>query len=261
MAKNKRSARRALEHLLELGWDVPAVVAPTSEPEMPAVQSVDRAAAEHGLRLVSDEDLYAQLEGADRGLDLAGVDLVLSFLFWKRIRPPLIELARVGCLNFHPAPLPDMRGVGGYNVAIVEGFTEWGVSAHFVDADFDTGEIVRVDRFPIDPEAATAFALDLESQERLLEAFRAVMAAADADEELPREPQHEGRYVTREEFEALRRVPPGATAEEVERRIRAFWYPPYEGATVEIDGRPFTLVDERTLEDVAAQYRSAGLLP
>ena len=261
MAKNKRSARRALEHLLELGWEVCAVVAPTSDPDAPAAQSVDRAAAEHGLRLVSDADLYAQLGSEDRGLDLDGVDLVLSFLFWSRIRAPLIELGRIGCLNFHPAPLPEMRGVGGYNVAILERFTEWGVSAHFVDADFDTGDLVRVNRFPIDPEAATAFTLDLESQERLLENFRAVVDTAEAGEDLPRKPQGEGRYVTREELETLRRVPEGATAEEVERRIRAFWYPPYPGATVELGGRAFTLVDERTLADVAAQYRSAGLLP
>jgi methionyl-tRNA formyltransferase len=261
MAKNKRSARRALEHLLELGWEVCAVVAPTSEPDTPAAQSVDRAAAEHGLRLASESELYAQLSGDDQGLALDEVDLVVSFLFWNRIRMPLIELGHIGCLNFHPAPLPEMRGLGGYNVAIVEGFNEWGVSAHFVDADFDTGHLVRVDRFPIDPRTVTAFALDLESQERLLGAFRAVMATVDAGEELPREPQGEGRYVSRDEYERLRRVPEGASAEEVERRIRAFWYPPHAGATVEIGGREFTLVDKRTLSDVAAQYRSAGLFP
>jgi methionyl-tRNA formyltransferase len=261
MAKNKRSARRALEHLVERGADVCAVVAPPSESDTPPAQRVDRAAAEHGLRLVTDDDLYAQLDGEDRGLDLDGVDLVVSFLFWRLIRPPLIELGRIGCLNFHPAPLPDMRGLGGYNVAILEGFTEWGVSSHFVDAGFDTGDLVRVDRFPINAATTTAFALDLESQERLLENFRQVIRGAMAGEELPREPQREGRYVSREEFEAMRMVPEGAAAEDVERRIRAFWYPPHPGATVEIGGRVFTLVDESTLADVAAQYRSAGLLP
>jgi methionyl-tRNA formyltransferase len=130
-----------------------------------------------------------------------------------------------------------------------------------VDADFDTGDLVQVDRFPIDPASVTAFTLDLESQERLLENFRGVIATAAAGEELPRQAQGDGRYVTREEFEGLRRVPANADAEEVERRIRAFWYPPYPGATVELGGREFSLVDERTLADVAAQYRSAGLLP
>jgi len=72
-------------------------------------------AKRHGLRLETDEDLY---EAADRG-ELEGLDLVLSFLFSKRTHAPLIELPRLGCLNFHPAPLPDLRGVGSYNVAIL----------------------------------------------------------------------------------------------------------------------------------------------
>ncbi len=54
----------------------------------------------------------------------------------------------MGCLNFHPAPLPDFRGLGGYNVAILEGLPEWGVSSHFVDEHFDTGDLVDVERFP-----------------------------------------------------------------------------------------------------------------
>ena len=72
-------------------------------------------------------------------MDLEGTDLVLSFLFWRLIRPPLIDLGRIGCLNFHPAPLPDWRGLGGYNVAVLEGLTEWGVSAHFVDEELRHG--------------------------------------------------------------------------------------------------------------------------
>ena len=94
---------------------------------------------------MSDADLYADPP--------ADVDVVISFLFWKLIREPLISLGRVGCLNFHPAPLPDFRGVGGYNVAILEGLSSWGVSCHFVDERFDTGDVVEVERFPIDPHA------------------------------------------------------------------------------------------------------------
>ena len=45
----------------------------------------------------------------------------------------------------------------------------------------------------------------------------------------------------REEFEALRRVRPG---DDLDRKLRAFWYPPYPGAVVEVDGRELTLVDE-----------------
>jgi methionyl-tRNA formyltransferase len=235
---------------VEEGVDVAAVVASEPDRFTREQQRVDLVAERHGLRLVSDEELYA--EPPD------GVDVVISFLFWKLIREPLVSLGRVGCLNFHPAPLPDLRGLGGYNVAILEGMREWGVSCHFVDEDFDTGDLVEVERFPMDPDSATAFSLDLESQERLFGLFQRVMRMAMAGEELPRTPQGPGRYVDREEFERLRRVQPG---DELDRKLRAFWYPPHPGAVVEVDGRVLTLVDEGLLAEVADAYRDSGRVP
>ena len=262
MGKHKRSAVGALEHLVARGWEVAAVVAPEEAGGAVAEQRLDLAAKRHGLPLAGDDDLYAALENpGDGGLDLGGVDLVLSVLFWKRIRAPLIELSRVGCLNFHPAPLPDVRGIGGYNVAILEGFAEWGVSAHFVDEDFDTGDLVRVERFAIDPDKETALSLDIASQARLLDVFRHVVDLVTEGEQLPRTPQGEGRYITRAEFEALRLVRPGDPPELTELRVRAFWYPPYPGATVEVGGRALTVVDDRLLADAAAAYRAAGIYP
>jgi methionyl-tRNA formyltransferase len=250
MAKSKRSAARALDWLVAQGCEVVAVVASEPDRWTREEQRVDLVAQRHGLPLVSDADLY--------GDPPADVDVVISFLFWKLIREPLVSLGRIGCLNFHPAPLPDLRGLGGYNVAILEGMEEWGVSCHFVDERFDTGDIVEVERFPIDSERETAFSLDLASQERLLGLFQRVMTSALAGEELPREPQGEGRYVTREEFEELRRVRPG---DDLERKLRAFWYPPHPGAVIELDGRVLTLVDEQLLAETADAYRDAGLVP
>ena len=67
--------------------------------------------------------------------------------------------------------------------------------------------------------------------------------------------------MTREEFEALRRVRPDDPPELTERRIRAFWYPPFDGATIELGGRTLTLVDRSLLAQAAAANRDAGLLP
>jgi len=250
MAKCKRSAARALDWLAGEGCEVVAVVASEPDRFTHEEQRVDLVAERHGLPLVTDDELYA-----DPPED---VDVVISFLFWKLIREPLVSLGRIGCLNFHPAPLPDLRGLGGYNIAILEGMSEWGVSCHFVDEDFDTGDLVEVERFPIDPDSETAFSLDLESQERLLGLFQRVMARARAGEELPRTPQGRGRYVDRAELEELRRVRPG---DDLDRKLRAFWYPPYPGAVVELDGRELTLVDEQLLAEVAEAYRDSGMVP
>jgi methionyl-tRNA formyltransferase len=250
MGKSKRTAVRALDWLVESGAEVVAVVAPEPDRWTRPPQRLDLAARRHGLRLASDAELYAGPPD--------GVDLVVSFLFWNLIREPLISLGRIGCLNFHPAPLPDFRGVGGYNLAVLEGLPEWGVSCHFVDESFDTGDLVEVERFAIDPAAHTALSLDLETGEHLVALFRRVMERALAGAELPRRPQGDGRYVSREEMERLRVVRPG---DDVDRKLRAFWYPPYPGAVLEVDGRHLTLVDEGLLAEVAEAYRDAGKLP
>ncbi|HEX3277321.1 MAG TPA: formyltransferase family protein [Thermoleophilaceae bacterium] len=250
MGKSKRSAVRALDGLVERGAEVPAVVAPEPDPALHESQRLDLAAQRLGLPLVSEGELY--------GAPPADVDVVVSFLFWNLIREPLLSLGSVGCLNFHPAPLPDYRGVGGYNVAILEGLPSWGVSCHLVDERFDTGDVVEIERFEIDPDAETAFSLDLKSQDHLLAVFQRVLDRALAGEPLPREPQGEGRYLSREEFEELRVVRAG---DDLSRKLRAFWYPPWPGATIEVDGRRLTLVDEQLLSQVAAANRDAGLLP
>jgi len=146
-------------------------------------------------------------------------------------------------------------------MAILERLEEWGASAHFVDEHFDTGDIVRVKRFPFDPEIATAWSLDLLSQEHLFELFCEVLGLAMSGKALPREPQGEGRYVSGPDLELLRMVPDDVGAQEIERRVRAFWHPPWPGATIVRDGRAFTLVDQRLLDETALTLRDAGQVP
>ncbi len=49
--------------------------------------------------------------------------------------------------------------------------------------------------------------------------------------------------------------------DDVERKVRAFWYPPWPGAVVEVGGRDLTLVGDALLSELATAYRSAGHIP
>ena len=151
MGKHKRSAVGALEHLAAAArrwwpwWRRPSRATPRTR----------RSAwtwppQRLGLRLATDDELYAEIADGSLADDRPGALVPVL-----EADPAAADRRSPGsaCLNFHPAPLPDMRGLGGYNVAILEDFEEWGVSAHFVDEEFDTGDLVRVDRFPIDRES------------------------------------------------------------------------------------------------------------
>ena len=64
--------------------------------------------------------------------------------------------------------------------------------------------------------------------------------------------------MSRAELEELRVVRPG---DDLDRKLRAFWYPPWPGAVIEVDGRRLTLVDDALLSELAAAYRAAGVVP
>lgn len=249
MGKNKPSSVAALNYLLDEGVTVTAVVSPTSAaPDRMGLSSV---AGPRGIPLVSDSDLYDALADprhAHYSDVVENIDLVLSFLFWRVIRSPLIDLPRIGCINFHPAPLPELRGVGGYNFAILEQHRQYGVSAHFVDETIDTGDLIEVDRFEIDPGRETAQSLERRSQAAMVDLFQKVIDLILADREIPRTPQEGGRYIGREEFDRARQIHPEDDAETVARKSRAFWYPPHPGAVIRVDGVEFTVVSEAIMD-------------
>lgn len=113
------------------------------------------AAQELGLPLYTfDTALEAMREGRLK------YDLGLSVLYWRKLRDEFLSIPTLGTINFHPALLPEYKGTGGYNLAIMDELNEWGNTAHYVDASIDTGEIIEVDRFPIDAETETAQSLE-----------------------------------------------------------------------------------------------------
>ena len=54
-------------------------------------------------------------------------------------------------VNFHPTPLPVGRGSWPMPRLILEGAAYGGVTAHKMAADFDTGDILLQERFPLGP--------------------------------------------------------------------------------------------------------------
>ena len=98
------------------------------------------AAKELGLPLYTfDTALEAMKEGRLK------YDLGLSVLYWRKLRDEFLTIPSLGTINFHPALLPEYKGTGGYNLAIMDELSEWGSTAHYVDASIDTGRFSASD--------------------------------------------------------------------------------------------------------------------
>lgn len=214
-----------------------------------------KRAEEFGIPLLDYDKSLAMIENGELEFDLG-----LSILYWRKIRQPMLAASRYGIMNFHPAPLPEYKGVGGYNLAILEARADWAVSAHYVDEEIDTGEIISVRRFPIDNSAETAQSLERTSMAQLRDLFVEIWRDfSSSPRMLPSKPNVGGKYLSRRELEELKRIDPNV--DDVDRKVRAFWFPPYDGAYLELNDQKFTLVNRSILESLADPSASSLFSP
>ncbi len=246
----KLASVQALEFLLSHDVTVAAIV---TNPTEPACQPLQEMAEKNKIPFFTDDvPLYQMI--ADKAESLQDVDLVISYLFWKRIKNPLLKLGKARCINFHPAPLPDYKSRAGYNTAILDGRTSYGVSAHFIESEeFDNGPIIEVINFPMSPETELAVTLEKTAQTVMLELFKRVMTLFIEGKEIPTSPNNGGLYLTAKELEKLKQIWPEKDSDQViDRKIRAFFFPPHTGAFVEAGGKRFEVVNQAVLDYLAS---------
>jgi methionyl-tRNA formyltransferase len=136
-------AARTLREMHAAGHRIVVCVLRThpSDPRLTA------AAAELGIPILQPDRVNAA-EFVEKICDI-GPDLNLSIAYNQIIRRPMLESARLGFLNIHAGKLPFYRGRNIINWAIINGETEIGVTAHFMDEGVDTGDILLQRVLPI----------------------------------------------------------------------------------------------------------------
>lgn len=220
-----------------------------------AVSVTSDVAREHGLPLYDYESATRAVVDKELRFDLG-----LSMLYWRRFKGELLAHPSRGIVNFHPAPLPQYKGVGGYNLAVLQGLDEWAATAHYVDSSIDTGPIISAETFSIDPEKSTAQSLERESQDVLLRLFEAVVdQLCKAPGRVQTTPNGEGLHLSRLELEAMKKI--DLSNDDIDRKIRAFWFPPYDGAYIEVNGRRYTLVNRALLQELSDPNASSLFSP
>ena len=148
------------------------------------------------------------------------VDAAVVCSFNYKIPKVLLNAVKDGFINVHPSMLPKYRGGNPYSRVIMNGETETGVTIHFMDEEFDTGDIIVQKPYHIHPRATmgTIFnELNLLGIELLLNVLRNYELG-----ELPRIKQPKGNFVSGNGLspkEILLNY--NKPAEELERMVRA----------------------------------------
>lgn len=126
----------------------------------PKINSLRDMRRLYALRVVGSTDVN-QKETFDQ-IQAWQPDLVISIYLNQLIKRPLIDLPRCGVLNIHPALLPRHRGLFPYFWVIAAGEKETGVTVHWVDEKFDTGQVLLQEKIAVTP-ADTILSLSYQS--------------------------------------------------------------------------------------------------
>ena len=79
-------------------------------------------------------------------------DLCVVAAYGQILKPEVLEIPRLGCINVHASLLPKYRGAAPINWAIYHGETETGVTIFQLTTGVDTGDILAQQAIPIGPE-------------------------------------------------------------------------------------------------------------
>lgn len=248
LGSDRSGSLKALDYLNE-NMDVIGCVGKSSK----SANRLEEFCRNSCIPCYTNKELYENIENGI--INENEVDLIVSYLFPNIIRDSLLNFDNVIAINFHPAPLPEHKGVAGCCFCVLDEKQYWGVSCHFLDKGLDTGDLIKVNRFNIDSKEFTGKSMELYLQGKLLELFDEVMSIIQSGNDLPRYKQAEGAYYSKEKLNSLKKINLDDSSNNISRKVNALWFPPYMGAYIEVDGKSYTLVDEKILDEIAELYR------
>jgi methionyl-tRNA formyltransferase len=84
-------------------------------------------------------------------LEQLAPDILVVVAFGQILLPSVLALPRLGAINLHASLLPRYRGAAPIQWAVINGEKETGVTTMQMDADLDTGDILLMTKYPLDP--------------------------------------------------------------------------------------------------------------
>jgi methionyl-tRNA formyltransferase len=137
------SSLGVFDAFLRAGWEPQKLFVVSTQGGLDSNHKVIERALSKGINVqlsrITEHDLQDLGESGCEVLIVAGYKWRIGD--WR----PYLKHA----VNFHPSPLPDARGPYPMVRAILENRESWAVSCHRIDADFDTGDILAAETFPL----------------------------------------------------------------------------------------------------------------
>ena len=236
-------ARQALERLHAAGFTIPLVL---TQPDRPAgrgmklqASPVKQFAVAHGIPV--SQPMSLRLDGkypedaaaAREAIAAAQADVMVLAAYGLILPQWVLDAPRLGCLNIHASLLPRWRGAAPIHRVIEAGDAETGVTIMQMDAGLDTGDMLLLERLPIDATDTTATLHDKVADLGARMIVEALEIAACGGFHPVRQPDEGVTYAHKiEKAEAA--IDWTLPADVIARRVRAF--DPFPGAASAVEG-------------------------
>lgn len=172
-------------------------------------------------------------------------DLIAVVAYGKILPQSVLDIPPLGCINIHGSLLPKLRGAAPVQWAILNGFSETGVTAQYLSAGVDEGDVIDAIKTPIDPAESAGALMDrlaILGAELLCSTIRSI-----AKGNVTRTPQdHAAATYAPMLTKELSPICWEACGREILCRIHGL--DPWPGATAEFDGVPFKIYNAEIVD-------------
>lgn len=142
-------ALECLDRLILEGINIIGVIIPpkTDAGFIPFLDTVKK----NGLNIISYKESLSEPDFLGKISELKP-DLGVCASFSSKFPQALLNIPKDGFINLHPSKLPDYRGSNPYSHVIINNEKKSAVTLHFMDENFDTGNIISQYEFDIEPD-------------------------------------------------------------------------------------------------------------
>lgn len=113
---------------------------------------VKKCALEHNIPVFTPVKIKEDYEE----LKKYNADLIVTCAYGQIVPSGVLEIPRLGCINVHASILPKYRGGAPIHHAIMSGEKETGITIMYMDKGMDTGDIIEIERIPINNDDTVA---------------------------------------------------------------------------------------------------------
>lgn len=225
-----------LNSLVERGFNIAAVIPPSKNHE--TYKYFKEFVLFKGLKFLSFDNSINEPCFIEKIKELnADIGVVCSYN--KLLSKEFLSSTKMGYINCHPSLLPDYRGACPYFHVINNGEKKSGVTLHFMDENFDTGDIIYQKEFEITPYETMGTYFN-RTNYMFCDVLCEVLSRINNNEKIDRIKQEKTKeFIDAPRVDGNFRIRWNKNADEIERLIRAsnpFYnvYTSYKGVSFKV---------------------------